>query len=240
VVRGEIKAFVGCKSKELLMHYEALKEGDEVRESMLAFTREFIKKTMAAAEKSYHEEKEEMTGHLSFDFLAEEDEDGKKVLYAIECNPRAHTAVVLFGQEPIQREGMARAYLEVLNTKRAAKLETPFVTPPTPCPRYYWVAHDIVTLAFHPLVRLLRGDRRASVGTFIAGIKEFSEHVLFWQDGTYAAWDPLPWWWLCHVFWPARLMIGGWHALKLARGNARQGGGWWSRVNVSTGKVFAC
>jgi catechol O-methyltransferase len=44
----------------------------------------------------------------------------------------------------------------------------------------------------------------------------------------FEVWDPLPFWWLYHVYWPAVFW-----------GRACGGGsGRWSRVNVSTGKVF--
>ncbi|KAK3044781.1 hypothetical protein LTS18_000367, partial [Coniosporium uncinatum] len=51
-------------------------------------------------------------------------------------------------------------------------------------------------------------------------------HLLSWKDGTFEVQDPLPWFVLYHVYWPAQFVQ------SLRTGN------WWSRVNVSTGKMF--
>jgi hypothetical protein len=121
VIRGTVRAFVACPSSDLLMHYRALPPDSALTKQMLQFTQ-----TVARAGGP------EFTGHLSFDFLAEgwhaDERKGKdrgaflqdagrrlgafdKVkLYAIECNPRAHTAVVLFQNTP----DMAEAYLDLL------------------------------------------------------------------------------------------------------------------------------
>ncbi|KAG9590125.1 hypothetical protein KCU90_g14242, partial [Aureobasidium melanogenum] len=50
----------------------------------------------------------------------------------------------------------------------------------------------------------------------------------FWKDGTYEIWDPLPAWWLYHVYWPFQF------AKSLVTGFK------WSRINVSTTKMFGC
>ncbi|KAL8995400.1 MAG: hypothetical protein Q9188_006825 [Gyalolechia gomerana] len=108
VIEGQVKAFVACPSQELLMHYEALPADSALNRAMLAFTREFVERSGR-----------NMTGHLSFDLLVDENASEKGaelVLNPIECNPRAHTAVALFqgqGQE------MAKAYLSLLRSDLA-------------------------------------------------------------------------------------------------------------------------
>jgi catechol O-methyltransferase len=59
-------------------------------------------------------------------------------------------------------------------------------------------------------------------------LHDFVDHLLFWKDGTYEVWAPLPAWWLYHVYWPFQL------ALALVTGKK------WSRANVSTSKMFKC
>lgn len=103
IVDNRVKAFVACPSSEVLMHYEALPADSALSRAMLRFTEEFVKRKSG-----------KMTGHLSFDFLIEESASAQgahMALLPIECNPRAHTAVVLFrGQE----NAMAEAYLSAL------------------------------------------------------------------------------------------------------------------------------
>ncbi|KAK7750275.1 hypothetical protein SLS62_007792 [Diatrype stigma] len=106
VIRGVVRCFVACPSAELLMHYSALPTTCALSRAMLAFTREFVARSP---------DPETWTGHLSFDFMFEDgvaSEKGfEKRLYAIECNPRAHTAVVLFNQYGPAMAAMVRAYI---------------------------------------------------------------------------------------------------------------------------------
>ena len=223
VVDGEVKAFVACPSLELLMHYEALPKNEPLSKAMLLFTREFIRRNGG-----------HWTGHLSFDFLVEERESEKGVergLVPIECNPRAHTAVVLFAG----REGeMVEGYLEAVKRKKRANING--ITngdelekePVSPIGRvkFYWIGHDLVTMVISPLLYLLL--RRITVSEYLGGVGTFLEHILFWKDGTYELWDPLPAWWLYHVYWPGQFLA------CIIQGRK------WSRINVSTLKMFGC
>ncbi|KAJ9668862.1 hypothetical protein H2201_001108 [Coniosporium apollinis] len=220
VVKGEVKAFVACPSAELLMHYKAIPAESPLSRAMLAFTRRFAD----AGGKTF-------TGHLSFDFLVKKEDLGKKRpqeirLYPIECNPRAHTAVALFSHEV----GMVDGYLSLLSSEATNGYshangvdEDELVTPKRPY-RYYWVGHDLVTRVLLPLSRLLRG--KGSRTELAEGFQTFLGHLLSWKDGTYEIWDPLPWWWLYHVYWPTKFL------------NSILTGRKWSRMNVSTTKMF--
>lgn len=258
VVRGKVKAFVACPSSELLMHYEALPHpGSALSRAMLKFTEEFAGKTMGHENGS-----DAFTGHLSFDFLVDEQvtERGvESVLRAIECNPRAHTAVALFrGKE----KEMAKAYLSAMggnggdgrmtngnqdhaatqqqqqessspldpDTPLAAAAEAADIVFPDPSvPRIYWIGHDVVTLLLQPLLQLFGlAHPMINLPTYLYNCRIFLDHVLFWQDGTFEVWDPLPAWWLYHVYWPA-MFVG-----SLLTGKR------WSRINVSTCKMFGC
>lgn len=116
IVKGQVKAFVACPSASLLMHYNALPASSALSQAMLLYTSIYAKKTGS-----------DMTGHFSIDFLVQEGiaekaeqrvgisaseiKDLMNVIYPIECNPRAHTAVVTFADEA---EDMAEAYLSIL------------------------------------------------------------------------------------------------------------------------------
>lgn len=216
VVDGVVKIFVACPSAELLMHYDALPAESVLSRAMLAFTKEFVARRGNG-----------MTGHLSFDFLLDEtasEKGAELVLQPIECNPRAHSAVVLFsgmGQE------VSKAYLSVLKDDMANghDYDDQIVMPNQPA-KYYWIGHDLVELVLLPFVQLLMGRMRLAV--WLRGCSEFVAHLLFWRDGTFEVWDPLPWWMLYHIYFPGQFL-----ACILQRQK-------WSRVNVSTTKMFGC
>ena len=217
VVRGEVKAFVACPSLDLLMHYKALPPTSSLSTAMLKFTSEF------AARSGQH-----MTGHLSFDFLVQEtvtEKGFEKTLYPIECNPRAHTAVVLFNA---QSEELAQAYLTAVAPEMNGAGNghpTEIVIPRQPA-AYYWIGHDVVSLVLQPLLHVLMF--RLSVADSIRDCYTFLQHVLFWKDGTFEMSDPLPWWWLYHVYWPGTFI-----SCIMTRRK-------WSRINVSTGRIWDC
>lgn len=242
VIRGQVCAFVACPSAELLMHYRALPADSALSQAMLQFTR-----TYAAAEG------ETFTGHLSFDFLVEGDtttttqrrrrrDPREIVLYPIECNPRAHTAVCLLTN---RNPDMIHAYLELLNETPIQKNNHPenlaIPTPTTPKEEeetsYYWIGHDLLTLLFNPFLSSLTTEPPPQYPSFFSpsfyraykhNLLTFLSHLLTWKDGTYEIWDPLPWFALYHVYWPLRF------AMCLVTGTR------WSRVNVSTTKMFEC
>lgn len=230
VVDGKVKVFVACPSSELLMHYQALPADDPLSQEMLAFTKKVAKAGKQAPGSS------QFTGHLSFDFMVEEDfeNDVKKTkMYAIECNPRAHTAVVLFDTQGPEMHDMVDAYMSVLEPpekKEPGHLESirspGVVRPPVDVSPRYWIGHDLVVLLLLPLWRLL--VRPFSVFEFTNQVSQFVEHVQWWQDGTFEMWDPWPFVALYHVYWPKAIMEAWWRGER------------WSRVNVSTTKMFAC
>ncbi|KAK8038530.1 hypothetical protein PG993_006941 [Apiospora rasikravindrae] len=237
VVRGEVRCFVACPSAELLMHYRPLPADAALSRAMLRFTREFVARASAAE----GEGGEPMTGHLSFDFMVEDEEvteNGfRRKMYAIECNPRAHTAVVLFARPGPEMRDMVRAYLSVLEPKgtngsssasrtNGASGEANLVTPPADAQSRYWIGHDLVSLVVHPAYRLVTG--RISLQEFLSGLLVFFTHVLTWKEGTWETWDPWPAVALYHAYWPLSILDTWWKGQR------------WSRVNVSTTKMFTC
>ncbi|KAK7981266.1 hypothetical protein PG989_013723 [Apiospora arundinis] len=241
VVRGQVRCFVACPSAELLMHYRPLPADSALSRAMLQFTREFVSR-YADSDEGEGGGSEPMTGHLSFDFMVEDDEvteNGfQRNMYAIECNPRAHTAVVLFARPGPEMRDMVRAYLSAIEPKRkpngnpaptvngGSDEEVELVVPPSDAQSRYWIGHDLVSLVVHPACRLAPG--RITLREFLSGLVTFLAHLLTWKEGTWEIWDPWPAVALYHAYWPLTI-IGAW----------RQGQRW-SRVNVSTTKMFTC
>ena len=215
IVNGQVEAFVACPSAELLMHYEALPADSALSQAMLHFTQSY-----AAAEG------QTFTGHLSFDFIVERTsmnavEPKDVLLQPIECNPRAHTAVALFNHTT----SMADAYLSLLDPHEKASA-IPASIMPLRRDKYYWIGHDLVEKVVLPTANLIM--LKSSLSEATEQYNQFLVHILTWKDGTFEVDDPLPWWWLYHVYWPTRLLSCAWQGVK------------WSRINVSTTKMFEC
>ncbi|KAI1753158.1 carbamoylphosphate synthase large subunit [Xylaria castorea] len=235
VVRGKLKCFVACPSAEMLMHYAPLSRDDSLWREMCDFTIGFLERSPSASN---------MTGHLSFDFMVnpklvrEKGKGLRRRVYAIECNPRAHTAVVLFAQQGPEMRDMVQAYLSAIkrpengsiNTKavyeqRSTGRET-LVTPPVAIQPRYWIGHDMVSLVFQPLLRL--GARRIRRREFLKSILILLRHLVTWKEGSFETWDPFPALVLYHVYWPLTILLALWQGRR------------WSRINVSTTKMFTC
>jgi hypothetical protein len=208
IIRGHVKAFTSCPSSELLMHYAPLPAYSNLSQEMLKFT-----------EKVALDGGDTFSGHLSFDFLVDgEGED--VVLYPIECNPRAHTAVVAFNDTP----EMSDAYLSIFEDAISDYNKSTPVYPKAPMKSYFWVGHDVLEFGILPVLDVLSG-----CGGW-AGVREgwrtLAQHVLYWRDGTLTVEDPLPFLVLYHLYWPAKFLV------SLRTGKK------WSRINVSTTKMF--
>ncbi len=113
-----------------------------------------------------------VTGQLSFDFI--EAADGH--VYAIECNPRTHSAITMFHDHP----RLASAYLDD---------DQPVITPRPQARPTYWIYHEVWRLL------TLRGDRRRRLATILRG-----------KDAIFAWWDPLPYLMVHHLQIPALLV----------------------------------
>lgn len=79
-----------------------------------------------------------------------------------------------------------------------------------------------------PGVEMLTTNSKMTIRAYLQNCTTFVDHLVFWKEGTFEIWDPLPWWWLYHVYWPGQFL---WSILQRRK---------WSRINVSTTKVFGC
>ncbi|KAG6033270.1 hypothetical protein E4U41_006953 [Claviceps citrina] len=212
IIRGRVRAFVACPSSELLMHYAALPSASPLSRSMLEFT-----ERVASAGG------EDWTGHVSFDFLVRraQDNDGcaqKPIVYPIECNPRVHTAVLLFNQTP----ELVNEYLSALEPDSHGQGQPLYPLRPH---RIYWIGQELVESVIYPAYEaLFRGTK--GLDSLAKNLAMFVEHLRFWKDGIFEVWDPLPFWWTYHVQWPLLFLQ---HTFE----------GKWHKANVSTGKLFA-
>ncbi|BAZ13016.1 hypothetical protein NIES4071_48500 [Calothrix sp. NIES-4071] len=117
-----------------------------------------------------------ITGQVSFDFI--EAEDG--TVYAIECNPRTHSAITMFYNHP----GVADAYLGTLNN-----LEEPIQPLPTSKPTY-WI--------YHEMWRLINAGSWSKFVERLQIITRGTDAIFSWQD-------PLPF--LMNPHWQIFLLL---------------------------------
>lgn len=209
VVRGNVRAFVACPSSALLTHYAALPAGSALGDAMLDFTR----RVAGARGRCW-------TGHVSFDFLVRR---GTTTVYPIECNPRVHTAVLLFARTP----RLVDEYLSVLEPEQEPEQEPgpePEPLYPLPSPPIYWIGQDLVESVLYPAYEtFVLGTVRP--GQLARSTASFVRRVRHCKDGIFEIWDPLPFWWTYHVQWPLLFLR------YLFKGR-------WHKANVSTGKFF--
>ncbi|MCG7634518.1 ATP-grasp enzyme [Gordonia McavH-238-E] len=123
VREGRLTVFACCESSAFQVNY-AMIDKPEIR----SWVEKFVKALG-------------VTGQLSFDFI----EGGDGHVYAIECNPRTHSAITMF----YDHDKLAEAYLERVDV---AVVPTPQSKPT------YWIYHELWRLLTQPnRSRRLRG-----------------------------------------------------------------------------------
>ena len=143
-----------------------------------------------------------LTGQASFDFIEAAD-DGK--VYAIECNPRTHSAITMFYDDP----RIAEAYLG--RVPLGAPVRPPSANRPT-----YWIYHEMWRLV-------------SQLGSF-AAVRQRLSTIARGRDAVFSWRDPLPFLMLHHAHIPM-LLIGdlferrGWVRIDFNIGKLVQAGG---------------
>lgn len=216
VVDGQVTAFVTCPSNDMLMTYEDWTT-HEIGKRCEQWTREFLSRL--AKHKTEKGQTRRLTGHFSFDFIHSE-RNGE--LYPIECNPRVHTAIIMLDATRLaacyQRE---RTGKDILRPDQGTLPRT-------------WLYNDLIMrylpylLPFPGLLRALHPSLPACCLSWSQAQKLLPRENP-WAlriDPALVADDPLPFLVLYHFWWPA-LLIQRW-----AQGKQ------WTRLNVSTGRIF--
>ena len=222
VVDGELKAFVTCPAAQR-PGLQALPTSSGVGKAMLNFVKTFIIKSSTP-----------YTGHLSFNFLVEEMATERGIqqdILPIDCSPRTSSSLTLFAR-PRGSIDLVRAYLNALPPSADgingfsgltdANYSPGDVAVPSPtAPGVYFSGQDFISLVLYPLLQLL--TLKIGLLQFVHHCITFLNHVLFWREGTFEIWDPLPWFWLYHVYIPVQLlgsiwMGKSWSSIDLAQG----------------------
>lgn len=136
VRRGDLQVYGCCQSSASQLNY-AMVDKPEIRHWVETFVKGLG-----------------VTGQLSFDFI--EAADGE--VYAIECNPRTHSAITMF----YNHDQVAAAYLEDGH---------PLITPKPDARPTYWIYHEVWRL-------LTQSGRRARLATILRG----RDAIFSWRD----------------------------------------------------------
>ena len=151
---GRVQVFCCCESSAFQVNYEMVDKPE-----IEAWVTHFV-------------EPLKLTGQVSFDFI--QSDDG--AVYAIECNPRTHSAITMFYNHP----GLADAYLN------------PDAAPITPLPTSrptFWLYHELWRMLKQP------SQIRARLGVVLRG----HDAIFDWDD-------PLPFLMVHHVQIPLLLL----------------------------------
>ena len=151
---GRVQVYCCCESSAFQINYQMVDKPE-----IEAWVRQFVGPL-------------NLTGQVSFDFI--QTADGR--LYAIECNPRTHSAITMFYDHP----DLARAYLDN---------DVPVIRPLPGSRPTYWIYHEIWRLLTQPK------NVAARLRVIVAG----KDAIFDWAD-------PLPFLMVHHVHIPWLLL----------------------------------
>ncbi|KJH71215.1 ATP-grasp domain-containing protein [Aliterella atlantica] len=158
VRNGELTVHCCCESSAFQVNYENVDKPE-----ILQWVSHFVKEL-------------QLTGQISFDFIQAED----GTIYAIECNPRTHSAITMYYNHP----GLADAYL---GQKPLAELLQPLPdSKPT-----YWLYHEVWRLNE---IRSLKQ------------LQTWFKNILRGKDAIFDVNDPLPFLMVHHWHIPLLLL----------------------------------
>ena len=203
IVANEVQTFVAFELSPYAS-YESLPADSALSLAMLRYTQEFARRSRA-----------QLTGHVSFTFVVDEHTTEKgsvQLLYAIDCKPRVTTACVLLNHR--DKEVAAkylRATSNLLSNGVSNSNPQPPVLPKSP-QAVYWIGYDISTLVFRSVFMCM--TFQMGVRECVGNLARFVRHACFWKEATFELWDPMPSFWLYHVYWPACLLSDIWTRQK--------------------------
>ena len=154
VIDGKLTVYCCCKSSPFQVNYEHVEE-PEIKQWVETFVEHFGG-----------------TGQMSFDFIKTPEGE----VLPIECNPRTHSAITTFYEDP----RVPTAYI-----RAGDALLPPFENKPT-----YWFAHELWRLIDRP----------------VDYFREFKRNVTLGKDAVWDRHDPLPFFWLHAVHIPSLLL----------------------------------
>ena len=215
IVHGAVEAFAACLLPGKVMRIQGLPADSGLHQAMLRYTQAFASRY-----------ENELTGPLSFVFKMQESisETGyERRLISTSCSPRIEVPSLLL--LPISIE-LPHAITDVIDKPtlngyvKSSKRQTLCAQSTA----LHSVGLDFFSMIVMPFIDSLH--RRASVMEVFRNWFLFLQDALTWKDITFELWDPLPWMWQYHFYWPMQLLYLVVHGAR------------WSSLDLFSGRVY--
>ena len=215
VIRGSVEAFAACVAPDRYMQLHGLPMDSGLCQAMLKFTHEFVNRF-----------EHELTGHISFAFKVEQSSSEKGYehkLIPMACNPKVEVPSILLRSA---NRDLAHTTLSVLDEPmlNGYLKSTRQLTVPEQALAFHWSGLNLILMAILPAVEFLHG--RVELVELFGAWSLFIRGLCFYKDMTFEMWDPFPWWWQYHVYWPAQLL----HCVLRQQK--------WSFLDMDSGRVY--
>ena len=200
IVQDEVQGFVACtvQGSGPNAGVAALASDSIISQAMLQYQTQLVSRMSR-----------NLTGFLGLSFTATEHitEKGiEKLLYATECqlSPDGIGLPLYRAGAPLADRLMDTLAPRQVNGVDPREKHDETVVYAQPGSRIFWVGKDAVLMLLEPLSSFLRF--KTDLRSLLRSSFEFADRLAFWEDATFAWWDPMPWWWAYQVYWPTRLL----------------------------------
>lgn len=206
IIGGELKAFAAAQLAPGTTSYRNIRADHGIGKAMLHYVRVFA-----------HKAGKDLTTNLSMSFKIDEKSTNSGLEWSvlpIDCKVSVAPPVLLFAGT-IGSVALTRAYMTALApTTNGLSTFTgeghlpdsmDHVIAPEAATGTYYIGQDLLDLVLRPTIHVL--TLKLGVLQLVWNLLTFVEHVLFWRDGIYETWDPLPAFLLYHVYMPLRLIL---------------------------------
>lgn len=206
IIGGELKAFAAAQLAPGTTSYRNIRADTGIGKAMLNFVQTFA-----------HRAGKDTTTNLSMSFKIEEkstDSGVEWTVVPVDCKVGVAPPVLLFAGT-IGAVALTRAYMTALipttnglstfTGAGALPDSMDHVIAPESAPGTYFVGQDLLELVLTPVLQVL--TLKVGLWQLVWSLLTFVEHILFWREGIYESWDPLPAFLLYHMYMPVRLIL---------------------------------
>jgi catechol O-methyltransferase len=210
IIGGKVRAFAAAQLAPGNTSYSNIRADNGIGKAMLNYVQAFATKAGR-----------NITTHLSMSFKIDEKSTASGLEWSVlpvDCKINISPPVLLFAGTAGSM-ALTRAYMTALvpatnglstfTGMGALPDSMDHVIAPESALGTYYIGQDLLDLVLRPTVQALM--LRVRILQLVRNLLTFVEHVLFWRDGIFEVWDPLPAFLLYHVYMPIRLTM---HVMK--------------------------
>lgn len=206
IIRGKVKAFAAAQLSPGTTSYRNIRADRGIGKAMLNYVQTFASRAS-----------EEFTSNISMSFKVEEKSTATGLEWSVlpvDCKVDISPPVSLFAGT-VGSMALTRAYMTAL-VPMTNGLSTftglgslpdsmDHVIAPESATGVYYIGQELLDLVLRPAMQDL--TLKIGILQLVWNLLTFVKHVLFWKDGIYEVWDPLPAFLLYHVYMPIRLVL---------------------------------